>query len=214
VPRSADPLAKSNEEAPPLFRVPTSTSTAAGAKAAISSGSWRERILRRLEERPSALFEVADHYGVPDHVISGRFTELARDGYIEHAGERRRKPQTDCDAEVWRLKRSLDQPMSELLGYPLTLAINNELHDRQELLPNESYPGIPYARRADNGGLRRNVRVAIVECDGCGKPLFLQEEKGEKKFRCVNSRCGRVWRVRAVAEPGRGAVLALVMEEY
>jgi hypothetical protein len=55
-----------------------STSKIAGQQAARKSGTWRQRILALLRERPSTLWEVAQHFEVPDHTISGRFTELAR----------------------------------------------------------------------------------------------------------------------------------------
>ncbi len=57
------------------------TSAAAGQKAALTVGTWRWRILDRLNGTPSALFELATHFGVPDHVLSGRLSELARDGW-------------------------------------------------------------------------------------------------------------------------------------
>lgn len=186
-----------------------STSTIAGLQAAAKSGSWRAKILARLDQVPSALFEVAAHFEVPDHVISGRFTELARDGYIERTGERRNKPVSECPAEVWRVRRSEGKPpeLADVLGYPPTLMIEGEPYDRQELLPSESYPGIPYSRRADTGGLRLVVRLALVECPECGKPLFFQE-KG--KFWC--GKCGQTWHARNVTEPGRDPVLAIVLK--
>jgi hypothetical protein len=198
----------------PLF----GTSHAAGQKAALKAGSWRARILKRLEERPSALWEVAEHYQTPDHCISGRFTELVRDGFIEPTGERRRKPSTDCDAEVYRLRRSepgspaftVDSAILEL--YPLTVTIDGDLYDRQELLSHEGYPAVPYSRRADNGGLRLSVRVEIIESPCCGRPLA-QLAGDPRRFRCMGKDCGRLWRARAVNEPGKASLLALVLEE-
>ena len=89
---------------------PTSTSHAAGQQAARRVGQWREKIIARLREQPSTLFEVAAFYKVPDHTISGRFTALHADGLIEHAGDRRRKPETGCEAEVWRITRAPAPP--------------------------------------------------------------------------------------------------------
>ncbi|MBC8107736.1 MAG: winged helix-turn-helix transcriptional regulator [Anaerolineae bacterium] len=191
-----------------------STSGQAGEKASHRVGAWRERILRRLEECPSTIFEVAKHFGVPDHTISGRFSELVKDGYIEHSGDRRRKPQTDCDAEVYQLRRAdrgVEPDLADKLGYPPTLKIGNDLYDRQRLLLRESYPGIPYARRADTGGLRHVVRVALVECEKCGKPITIvgKDDDGQQ-FQCMN--CATAFRVRSVNETGRGPMLALVME--
>ena len=52
------------------------------------------------------MFEIAAHYQWFDHQISGRFTELAADGLIERTGQTRVKPETQCAADVWRLKDS------------------------------------------------------------------------------------------------------------
>jgi hypothetical protein len=202
-----------------------STSQIAGAQAARKSGSWRVRILDRLRERPSTLWEVAEHYGVPDHTISGRFSELARDLWIEHTGERRPKPGSGCPAEVWRVRGDAPAPGTpdelERLGYPVTLRIGSELHDRQALLgggEHESWPGIPYARRADAGGVRLTVRVVLFECPGCGGPLFLVEDRDKatpgKLYRCGRSTCGQTWRPVLVQESGRGQVIAMVMERH
>jgi len=210
----SDPLQTNSDNPPPLFQ--KSTSTLAGEAAAPKVASFRGRILLRLAERPSSLWEVAEHFGVPDHVISGRFSELYRDGYIEHSGERRVKPDTDCQTEVWRIRRD-DRGQVNLvdqLGYPPTLVIDGEPYDRQELLPRESYPGIPYARRADTGGVRLAVRVEIVECGGCGKPLACIEEGGQKKFRCGNRNCGLIWRAKQVGAPGEPKRLGMVMSEF
>lgn len=84
------------------------------------------QILR--DQGPLALFEVASILGLFDHQISGRFTELEKDGLIVKTGQRRRKPETDCDAEVWTIRELDDasagvqvQDLGELQGYPLTL---------------------------------------------------------------------------------------------
>lgn len=85
----------------PLF----GTRHAAGQKAASKSAMWRARILAWLGDRgPSTLFEVAAGYFVPDHVISGRFTDLAKDGLIERTGQTKTKPETGCPCDVWRLR--------------------------------------------------------------------------------------------------------------
>ena len=80
-----------------------STSTLAGEQAARGVGRMQARILERLRQSPATLFEVALHLGVPDHVISGRFTELARDMKIDRTGERRPKPESGCLCDVWRI---------------------------------------------------------------------------------------------------------------
>jgi hypothetical protein len=196
-----------------------STSTIAGQQAATKSGGWRRRILDRLLVEPQTLWEVAAFYGVPDHVISGRFTELSKDLVIEHAGERRKHPVSGCEAEVWRIRRAANDPqpdVAELLGYPLELKIEGEIYDRQSLLAggaNEGYPAIPYARRADTGGVRLLVRVELIECPGCGKPLKMIVENGVKKFRCGVRTCNKTWSLQIVEAVGQAAgVAALVLK--
>lgn len=216
MPQPTDPLQRPPAAGGPLF---TSTSQIAGQRASLKAGGWRSRILDRLRERPSTLWELAAHFGVPDHTISGRLTELARDLWIEHAGERRNKPESGCPAEVWRVRSASAAavPGPDLvlgLGYPDTLTIERELYNRQELLPSEGYPGIPYARRADTGGVRLLVRVGLIECPRCGKPLRLYPniDGGLKFYRCGSQDCASIWRLRLVSEPGKAEMLALVME--
>jgi len=92
--------------------------------------------------------------------------------------------------------------------YPDTIVIEGEPYDRQDL-PGEA--GIPYARRTDMGGLRLLVRVDLVECPRCGKPLFQVVQGDNKGYHCGGGNCGR-WRLRLVKEAGRALMLALVME--
>ena len=40
---------------------------------------------------------------VHDHQVSGRITDLVREGLIERTGDRRQKPATECWAEVYRV---------------------------------------------------------------------------------------------------------------
>jgi hypothetical protein len=196
---------------------PTSTSTAAGQQAALRAGQWRERILTYLREQPATLFEIAAHFNVPDHTISGRFTELDKDGWIERSGERRVKPETGCAADVWRVAgHAATADLGELFGYPLSLNIDGQLHDRQPLLKREGYPGFPYTRRADTGGVRLDIRVELLECPGCGKPLHLvagRDPKLPKLYRC-NATCNTAWRPAIVNEPGKAGTLALIMERF
>jgi hypothetical protein len=195
-----------------------STSAIAGQQAALHSGSWRKRILDRLRDQPSTLWEVAAFYGVPDHTISGRFSELQRDRWIERTGERRNKPQTDCPAEVWRILGDAPELRSEQgadrLGYAHSLLINGQLYDRQPALPEEGYPGIPYARNADTGGVRLTARVELLECPGCGKPLRQLVEDGKKVYRCGVERCRQTWQLQLVREPGGPSIPALVMDRF
>jgi hypothetical protein len=218
--QSTDPLMVA-APAGPLFN--QSTSAAAGQQAALHSGSMRLLILDRLGSGPATLFEVAADLGVPDHVISGRFTELARDGWIARTGERRRQPISGCEADIWKLLNGrgrgnegliMDQLLVSL-GYSPTLKIDGEIYDRQELLPKESLPGVPYARRADTGGARLVVRVALVECEGCARPLKLVVElvngKEVKTFACGTQGCGRIWHAAIIAEPGQRPVMAMLL---
>lgn len=82
------------------------TSHHAGLQAARKSSSRRAQILAVLDDAGgagAALFEVARCLGVADHVISGRFTDLNRDGMIESTGVCRRHPKSGCLCEVWRI---------------------------------------------------------------------------------------------------------------
>lgn len=82
---------------------PKSTSRLAGEVAAVTSRGRKARILQLLQEHgPLALFELAAMMEVHDHQISGRITELLRDGLIEPTGQRRTKPETGCQAETYR----------------------------------------------------------------------------------------------------------------
>jgi hypothetical protein len=214
----SDPMARSSQPAS-LFERPSitqGTSKLAGEKAALSINSRRAKILSILQQRPSALFEVAAELGVYDHQISGRFTELSRDGLIQKTGKRRRKPGTDCDAEVWEIVTGNAPPAEELadrLGYPRTAVIEREgIFDRGDVLKEGDLPGVPYSRRADAGGVRLYYRVEVVECPGCGSQLAFIVEGEEKKFRCGRAGCGRTWVLRAIHEPGQPAVLALILK--
>jgi DNA-binding Lrp family transcriptional regulator len=211
----SDPLQHGSEpHAAPLFT--SSTSSLAGAAAARGANGRRAQILAAIEEHgPQSIFEVADRMGVFDHQISGRFSALEADGFLRKTGERRRKLDTHCDAEVYDLVRDRPRPpdVAGALGYPPTLVIDDELFDRQELLPRESYPGLPYARRTDKGGLRLNVRVEVIECPGCARPLKPVKSDDPKKrlLRCGSPNC-KTWRAAFVREPGGLQQLALIMD--
>lgn len=90
-----------NDDAP-LFT--WNTSRLAGQRAALASRGRRAKILQLLRDHgPQTLFELAQRMELHDHQISGRITDLKRDGLIEPTGERRTKPETGCQAEVYRL---------------------------------------------------------------------------------------------------------------
>lgn len=80
-----------------------STVELAHRQAVKNAPSMRHRILEKLTARPLALFEVAAALGVQKNVISGRFTDLMRDGQIDRTGERRRDPASGCHADAWRI---------------------------------------------------------------------------------------------------------------
>lgn len=193
-----------------------STSQLAGAVAAANSGNRRAQILLHLEQHgPSALFEVAAAIGCFDHQISGRFTDMERDGLIEKTGVRKTKPETGCQAEVWRLRQPLPPLRPEVFGYPLTLAVQGEgLFKRVELDPH--LPGIPYVRDTSEGATAQKVWIAIIECPGCGKPLRYLPEQGPggttiKNLKCTTPACGPApWQVTTVNTPGSTPVLALI----
>lgn len=195
-----------------------STSRKAGAVAARSAGRRNFQILTHLAEHgPSTLFEVAAAIGVFDHQISGRFTLLHQQGVIERTGLRRKKPETGCEADVWRIaeQKPREPELADHLGLPQTLKIEDELWERGIVLDataTPDAPGIPYVRRADAGGCRLSWRVAFVECEGCGRRLKLVEEAGKKTYRCGTPGCNRVWHPILVQEPGQAPVLAMVMK--
>jgi hypothetical protein len=193
---------------------PQSTSRLAGHAAARASGFRRLQILAFLGRGPATLFEVAAHLGVHDHQISGRFTDLVREGLIAKTGTRKVKPETGCEAEVYRLVT--DPPRRQLdavPGYPDTLNVAGEGLFRREQLLADDLPGIPYSMDQGNS-LRLTWRIALVECEGCGKPLRLVEsEQGKvKRYRCGTPGCNRTWEFVMVNEPGKAPMVALVMK--
>lgn len=191
-----------------------STSRKAGERAARSASLRYKQILDHLQEHgPSTLFEVAAAIGVYDHQISGRFTALSKDGVIERTGQRRVKPETGCEADVWRIAEQQPRApeLADRLGYPQSINIGGDNFDRGVVLEKDEAPGLPYVRRAGGGGVRLNYRVELVECGGCGRPLKLVQEAGEKKYRCGSPGCNRTWYLQLVNEPGQPQLLALVM---
>lgn len=231
----SDPLARSGKEPPSLFNQPkppppanrggqalparggqtlTDTSAAAGAIAARCSGQRYARILQILADRgPLTLFELAAEMGVFDHQISGRITELKRDGWIEPTGETRIKPGTGASAQVLRLR---EQPalthadaLAEALGYPPELIIEGEAFQRFPT-SDDPAPGIPYRRRTDRGGVALIYRLDLIACPGCGRHLKMIVEGGSKVFRCGTKGCNRTWHIQRVRAPGGPDVPALV----
>jgi len=190
--------------------------------AARHAGRRRAQILRFLEERgPSTIFEVAAHLNCFDHQISGRFGELEADGLIFKTGQRRTKPETQCEAEVYAIaERIVQEPsarelLASQMGYAPTLVIDGDLFSRGNLLEND-LPGTQYMRRPDGGGLPLHYRVSLVECDGCGRPLKCVEEQvngqAKKTFRCGTPSCNRTWHLLLINEPGQPQTLALVLK--
>lgn len=82
----------------------SNTRALAGSAAAKSIGKRQQQILQLLRDHgPLAIFEVAHFMDLGDNQISGRFSELERDGLIEKAGIRRQKGETGCWAECYRI---------------------------------------------------------------------------------------------------------------
>lgn len=185
------------------------------AAAAPHFASRRGRILQLLQERgPSTLFEIAAAMSLHDHQISGRFTELLADGLITRTGQRRPKPDTGCDADVYALAdRQPPIDLGDALHHPTSLKIGDEgIFDRLPWTGHEATGGIPYARAgtAAGHGLPRIIyRVVLIECDHCGHPLRLKQEGKAKTYACP--RCGRSYKLMLVAEPGKSEMLALVL---
>lgn len=209
----SEPL-KSDDAIPPMG----GTRARANWMATLKAGSRRARIMQILSRGPAALFEIAREMNIPQlNAISGRLTELQRDGYVERTGERRQNPASGSMFDVYRIAAAQPEEDPLLLVYPLSVMLDGQLYDRQSLLAGaeaEGYPGIPYARRADTGGARLNVRIEFPESPCCGKPMMLWMDGQEKKFRCTGKSCSKVFRTRLVNEPGKGQLFALVMENF
>lgn len=104
--RQSPPEQPSKTEGCTLF---SNTRAFAGAVAAKSIGKRQAKILQLLRDHgPMAIFEIAAMLNVFEHQISGRFSELERDGHIEKAGQRRQKGETLCWAEVYRIKQGTE----------------------------------------------------------------------------------------------------------
>jgi hypothetical protein len=77
-------------------------------------------------------------------------------------------------------------------------------------------PGIPCARRTDNGGLRVAARLAMLACPGCGYPLRLVITRSAstevKTFRCGMADCRRIWKPVSVKESGGPLLIALILQ--
>jgi hypothetical protein len=192
-----------------------STSKLAGEVAARASSSRRQAIIAIIQRHgPLAIFEIARLLGCHDHQISGRFGEMERDGLLIKTGERRIKPNTKCDAEVYGLPdpkpTAPHQPdAAELLGYPNSLKIGDEgIFVRSPILGDNDLPGIPYSLHSSAAGLRSTWRVELIECPGCGRHIKMIT-KGE--YRCGTPGCNRTWFPMLVSESGKTPVLALVM---
>ncbi len=95
----------------PLF-APTreerqTTSQLALSKAAPKFGERHARITQILDQHgPLPIFRVAELLGVPEHTISGRFSELRKGGVIERTGERVEKPFSGSKCDVYRVQRA------------------------------------------------------------------------------------------------------------
>ncbi len=179
----------------------------------MASGSRRASIITIITNHgPLAIFEIAKLMHCHDHQISGRFGEMERDGLLVKTGERRIKPGTQCEAEVYAIAAaqvptpSAADKLIEQLGYPATLKVGDEGIYRRVPLTDGDPPGVPYC---STSGLGQIFRIEIIECPGCGKPLKCVE-KG--KYTCSIACCNRTWYPMLVGESGKSPVLALVMK--
>jgi len=68
----------------------------------------RRAVLGIIASEPNGLplFRVVQKIGWPVNCVSGRITELAKEGLIEDAGVRAVNPATGKSAVVWRVKRA------------------------------------------------------------------------------------------------------------
>jgi hypothetical protein len=207
-----------------------STSRLAGETAAKLIGSRQERIIALLRERgPLAIWEIADILSVFDHQISGRFSELERQGLIRKSGERRTKPDTKCAAEVYCLAEQRPAPVDpgQLLGYPDSINVPDEgPFDRMVPLGSRDVAGVPYRRRSSVlGGVDLSWRFEFLECGGCGRPLRMFEEdagsriyqdgkavtnRKRRVYKCGTPGCMNVWELMIVTELGKAPMPALV----
>ncbi len=101
-----EPIPYSNSE-PDLFAFPparTDPMRLAASVAAAISGKRRDQIIALLRDiGPMALWQLAERLGLHDNQISGRMTDLKRDGLIEPTGDRIARPGSTATAEVYRL---------------------------------------------------------------------------------------------------------------
>jgi predicted ArsR family transcriptional regulator len=113
-------LSSVKELMPTLF---DNTSRNAGKVAARMAPSRYHKIMCLLDECGNlAIWQIAEKLKVFDHQISGRFSELTREGLIMYAGRRVIKPGTQCEAETYTLtqlgrdfvnrERELNHPLS------------------------------------------------------------------------------------------------------
>src|SRR5579884_2619892 len=83
-----------------------STSEMAGHVAAKFAGIRYRQILELLRVAGTdglCIFEIAAKIGCHDHQISGRFGELVDHLLIRRTGERREKPSTGCQCDVYQI---------------------------------------------------------------------------------------------------------------
>jgi len=219
-----DPIMRSPPLSPssagPLF----GTRAQAAGIAARSSRARYAQIITLLQQHGElTLFELAARLGVLDHQISGRITELQREGTIERTGMTRTKPETGSACDVYRLAHhqaaapDLADRLAKALCYPISLRLGDEgMFDRGPLVLEESLPGIPYSRRPVGGDVRVTYRFHLMPCPFCGHALRARDIAAggvtprPTHYICTGG-CSSVWEVVLVTEPGQPAMLALVM---
>ena len=211
---------------------PLGTSAAAGQIAARSISTRYAQIVDHIRRHgPSAIFEIAAGLGVFDHQISGRFSELTKRGIIRATGQSRTKPDTGAPAELYDLAEGRELPacrrLPDALGYPPELRIPDPSGGEDgiyivEAVADDSSrsvdpaPGMPYARRSDGGRIRLGLRVHLIPCPGCGRPLQQTIEAGQKQTRCPTESCpgAKGWTLQLVHAAGQPHMPALVLRKH
>lgn len=207
-----DPLQRANnQDESPLF----GSSQRAGEIAARSIPRRYMRILDLLRESPSTLIELAEQMHVTPNQISGRLTELSRDGFIERNGQTKPNPATGAPCDVWMLRdrQPPSEKIPEIFGYPAELYIGDDgLFFRTQVKDDE--PGIPYDRDTTRGASGMFARISFVDCPGCGTPLKFIMEGQRKTFHCGRAGCLQKWELTTAKQSGETLVLCLIRKSF
>lgn len=75
----------------------------------------RAKVYGIILERPSTLFELCDSLNWPVNRVSGRVTELSKNGLIVDSGSRRINPNSGKSGIVWETKKDKNNGMPFVL---------------------------------------------------------------------------------------------------